>query len=98
MSNPLFDRFNSGFQQSRNPLANAFQMAAMFRQIQKDSRQIPKLLLDNNRINQQQYEQLLKFDGNTEQMGRYLLQSGAITKGQLESIKSILPQFQELIK
>lgn len=97
MSNPLYKQF--GGQPPFNPanrLGNAMQMASMFKQIQNDPSKIADILLQSNRINQQQYEQLKQFNGNPEQMGRFLLQSGVINQQQINSLQNMVPQFRGL--
>lgn len=95
MANPFFNRFGG---RAQNPMVNVFQMAAKFKQIQNDPSQIPKMLLDSNKISQQQYEEMKKFGGNPKMMGEYLLQSGTMTQQNLSEIQKMVPDAQTLLK
>ena len=95
MANPLFNRFGG---RAQNPMVNAFQMAAKFKQIQNDPSKLPKLLLDSNKITNEQYEAMKQFGSDPKKMGEYLLQSGAMAQQNIQDIQRILPQVQGLLQ
>lgn len=97
MSNPLYNKFGAG--QQVNPasrLGNAMQMIAAFKRVQNDPSQLADILRQNNRINDQQYQELKRCNGNPEQMGRYLLQSGIMNQQQINNLQNLIPVFNGL--
>lgn len=89
MSNPLFNKFGPSQNYSRmNPL----QMANLFRQVQSNPSKITDLLLQNGRINKQQYDDMQKFGGNPEAIAKYLLENGTMTQQDISNIQSVIPK------
>lgn len=78
MGNPFLNGFRPN---SNSAPANPTQFVQLVRQIQNDPSQLPKLLLNNNRINQHQYEALNQMNGNYAQMVQYLIQQGVMNMG-----------------
>lgn len=74
MANPFL---NAGRRNGMNPM----QVAQICQQIQNDPSQLPDLMLRNNRIDKQQYNDLKSMNGNVSAMGQYLLQRGVLNMG-----------------
>lgn len=89
--NPLF-RGISAMQQGNNMM----QIVNMARKVQKDPSQLPKILLDNNRISKEQYEQLLNYNGNPQAIGEYLVQNGLMQNP--TQMNPMVAQIQSMLK
>lgn len=77
MGNPLFNRFGGGIpQRNSNPMLGALNAAKTFKEIQNDPSKICDLLLQRGKINQAQYVEMKKCNGDPQLMAQYLIQSG----------------------
>lgn len=75
MSNQFF---NSLFSRGNPQANNALNVANIVNQVRTNPAQLPQLLLNNNRINQQQYNDLQQFNGNINQIANYLVANGLL--------------------
>ncbi len=78
MPTPLFNRFgNPGWQQNyqpqRNPGNNILHQLAM---LKNNPGAILDILLQNDKINQQQYSELQQYKNNPQAIGNYLISHG----------------------
>ena len=71
MPNDLFNRY--GNMNNYNGATNIFSQLAMLR---KNPAMILDILLQNGKINQQQYNDLQQFKNNPEMIGKYLINNG----------------------
>lgn len=86
MSSPLFHN-------QQVPLSN---MLGQFRQLQKNPMGIADMLIQNNRINQEQYD-AIKGMNNPSQIGQYLMKNGVLPQNGLTQLQGILPRFNQLL-
>lgn len=77
MANPLFNRFgnqnNQQYYGQRNQGNNIISQLAM---LKKNPGAILDILIQNGKINQQQYNDLQQYKNNPEMIGKYLINSG----------------------
>lgn len=74
MANPLFNRFgNFNNYQPRN---NGNSILAQIAQLKRDPGSILDIMLNNGKINQQQYNELQQYRNNPEMIGKYLINNG----------------------
>ena len=87
--NPIFGRMMGGMNQ---PVSNVMNMIQQIRQMQQNPNQLASLLLNNNKITQDQYEQIK--DYNPQQIGEYLMNAGTMPKQQVQQAYNMIPQIQ----
>lgn len=75
---------------------NLMEIVSMARKVQQDPTQLPKILLDKNKISKEQYEQLLNYNGNTQAIGEYLLQNGIMQNP--TQMSPMVAQIQSMLK
>lgn len=74
MANPLFNKFNN---QSSFGGGGIWNVINQYRQIQNDPGKILDVLLNNGKINQQQYNDLQPIRNNPQQIINYLSRNGS---------------------
>lgn len=92
--NPIFGRMMGGMNQ---PVSNVMNMIQQIRQMQQNPNQLASLLLNNNKITREQYEEIKNY--NPQQIGEYLMKTGSIPQQQVQqAYQNIVPQVQQQLK
>lgn len=96
MANPLFNRFGGQFNNTNNSYGGLLNILKQYRQLQNDPGSILDILLNNGKINQQQYSELQSVRNNPQQIVNYLSQHG--NAGQLNQVQQFVNNVQNQIK
>lgn len=96
MANPLFNRFGGQFNNTNNSYGGLLNILKQYRQLQSDPGSILDILLNNGKINQQQYSELQSVRNNPQQIVNYLSQHG--NAGQLNQVQQFVNNVQNQIK
>ena len=91
--NPIFGRMMGGMNQ---PFSNVMNMIQQIKQMQQNPNQLASLLLNNNKITKEQYEEIK--DLNPQQIGEYLMNAGSLPQQQLQQAYGMVPQVQQMMK
>lgn len=76
-----------------------FQMIQTIRQAQQNPNMLADMLFNNGKINQSQYDEIKKMNGNPQAIGQYLMQSGTMPQQQVQqAYQTMVPQVQEQLK
>lgn len=94
MANPLFNRF--GNTQPRGNGNGLLNILNQYKQIQNDPGKILDVLLNNGKINQQQYDELQPMRNNPQQIVNYLSQHG--NASQINQASQMISQMNNLIR
>lgn len=94
--NPLFQAANT-MNKMGNTVGNIKNMVSQYKQLQKNPSSIGKLLLDNGRITQAQYEEIGKYNGNASQIGNYLMNNGVMNQNMYNQLSSNANQFRQYL-
>ena len=73
MANPLFNRFGNTRMNGNNGVLNILNQ---YRQVQNDPGKILDILLNNGKINQQQYNDLQQYRNDPKSIAQYLINTG----------------------
>lgn len=79
-----------------NNMSRFMDIANKAKQLQGNPSGIGKLLLDNGRINQDQYN-AIKDMQSPSQIGNYLMNNGILGQQQVNQMSQIVPQVQQMI-
>ena len=77
-----------------NRVQNLMDMANQAKQFQKNPSKIGKVLFDNGRISQEQYD-AIKDMNSPSQIGNYLMNNGVLNQQQLTHMSQFVPQVQQ---
>lgn len=91
--NPLFGNIMpmmGGMNGGQNKM---FQMIQTIRQAQQNPNMLADMLFNNGKINQSQYDEIKKMNGNPQMIGQYLIQSGTMPQNEVQqAYSSVVPQ------
>ena len=76
MGNPLVNRFGGNIMNPNRNYSNNNNILHQLAQIKQNPGAILDILLQNGKINQQQYNELQQYRNNPEMIGRYLINNG----------------------
>lgn len=77
MATSLFNRFgNPGWQQNYQPQRNSTNILHQLAMLKNNPGAILDILLQNGKINQQQYSELQQYKNNPQAIGNYLISHG----------------------
>lgn len=74
MGNPFYNRFNN--MMNHNQYNNIFGLINQAKQLEKNPGQILDILIQNGKIDQQQYNELQEYKSNPQQIFNYLINHG----------------------
>ena len=80
-----------------NSMTRFMDMAKQAKQFQSNPSGLGKLLLDNGRINQDQYN-AIKDMKSPSQIGNYLMNNGILGQQQVNQMSQYVPQVQQMIR
>ena len=96
--NPLFGGMMPNMLGGMNNVGNFMQMIQQVRQARQNPNILGDMLLQNGKINQQQYEAIKQMNGNPQKIGEYLMQVGAMPQQQVQqACQTMVPQVQKEI-
>lgn len=76
MPNPLFNRFGNMISNSNNQVKPSGDIISQIVKVKKDPGFILDIMLQNEKINQQQYNELQPYRNNPEMIVKYLMNNG----------------------
>lgn len=87
--NPLFGMMGG------SNVGNMMQMINQIRQARQNPNILADILMQNGKINQNQYDQIKQFNGDPQMIGQYLMQSGVMPQQQVQqAYQNVVPQVQ----
>lgn len=90
--NPLFGMMGG----MNGGINGMMRMIQTIRQAQQNPNMLADMLMQNGKINQQQYDEIKKFNGNPQMIGEYLMQSGTMPQQQVQqAYQTMVPQVQK---
>lgn len=73
------------------------QLMTKVKQLRNNPQQVFDIMLKQGQISQSQYDQIKNMNGDSEKIGKYLLQSQILGQGAFNELQALIPQFQQLI-